>query len=158
LLAHVVRRFLSPSLQPVAQPHNDGARMREFRETILVVDDTESLRNDVCRILRGEGYTVISAGRGVEAQWCVERHGMRVDLLLAALASPEADNYHLGIPFGMLHPYRPVIFTSPRNRHENIRRGLLDPRSPFLQKPFPPYMLTRLVRLVLDRWSPLKSM
>jgi CheY-like chemotaxis protein len=132
--------------------------MRESRETILVVDDTESLRNDVCRILRGEGYTVISAGRGVEAHWCVERHGMRVDLLLAGLASPEADNYHLGIPFGMLHPYRPVIFTSPRNRQENIRRGLLDPRSPFLQKPFPPYLLTRLVRLVLDRWSPLQSM
>jgi CheY-like chemotaxis protein len=132
--------------------------MRESRETILVVDDAESLRNDVCRILRVEGYTVISAGRGLEAQWCVERHGMQVDLLLADLASPEADNYHLGIPLGMLHPYRPVIFTSPRNRHENIRRGLLDPRSPFLQKPFPPYLLTRLVRMVLDRWSPPQPM
>jgi CheY-like chemotaxis protein len=157
-MARVVRRFPPFPLQPVAHLHNDGARMRESRETILVVDDTESLRNDVCRILRGEGYTVISAGRGVEAHWCVERHGMRVDLLLAGLASPEADNYHLGIPFGMLHPYRPVIFTSPRNRQENIQRGLLDPRSPFLQKPFPPYLLTRLVRLVLDRWLPLPSM
>jgi hypothetical protein len=58
----------------------------------------------------------------------------------------------------MLHLYRPVIFTSPRNRAENIRRGLLDPRSPFLQTPFPPYMLTRLVRMVLDRWSSPQAM
>jgi two-component system cell cycle sensor histidine kinase/response regulator CckA len=131
--------------------------MRESRETILVVDDAESLRSDVCRILRGEGYTVVSASRGVEAHWCLER-GMRVDLLLADLASPEADNYHLGIPLGLLHPHRPVIFTSPRNRYENIQRGLLDPRSPFLQKPFPPYLLTHLVRMVLDRWSPPQTM
>lgn len=127
------------------------------RERILVVDDTESLRSDVCRILRGEGYEVVSASGGVEAQWCLER-GMRVDLLLADLASPQADDYHLGIALGMLHPHRPVIFTSARNRHENIQRGLLDPRSPFLQKPFPPYLLTRLVRMVLDSWEPPQEM
>jgi CheY-like chemotaxis protein len=131
--------------------------MPESRERILVLDDTESLRSDVCRILRGEGYAVVSASGGVEAQWCLER-GMRVDLLLADLASPEADDYHLGIPLGMLHPHRPVIFTSVRNRYENIQRGLLNPRSPFLQKPFPPYLLTRLVRMVLDGWEPPQAM
>jgi two-component system cell cycle sensor histidine kinase/response regulator CckA len=122
-------------------------------ETILVVHDDEALRADVCRVLRVEGYRAIPAGHSVEAQWCVEQHGPEVDLLLIDLAPPATREYHLGIPLGALWPHTPVIFTSGKARDENIRRGLLHPRAPFLQNPFPPRLLTRTVRAVLDRWS-----
>jgi DNA-binding response OmpR family regulator len=124
--------------------------MSRSLETILVVHENESLRSHVCRVLRAEGYRAIPAGHSVAAQWCVERHGSEVDLLLIDLAPPPARDYHLGIPLGALWPHTPVIFTSVDGREENIRRGLLHPRSPFLRSPFPPRVLARTVRAVLD--------
>jgi CheY-like chemotaxis protein len=134
--------------------------MREVpvRETILVVDDEPQLRGDLCRILRREGYVAIPAGRGLEAQWCVERHGDRVDLLVAGLAAPEADAYHLGIPIGQLFPRTPALFFSSGAREHHLRRGLLHPTTPFLRTPFPPMTFTRTVRRLLDRRPSLRLM
>ena len=127
--------------------------MTRSRETILVVQEDAALRTHVCRVLKAEGYTAIPAGHSVEAQWCVERHGAEVDLLLIDLTPPDTRDYNLTIPLGTLWPHTPVIFTSEADRTENIRRGLLHPRAPFLQQPFAPYVLTRTVRTVLDRWE-----
>lgn len=126
-------------------------RAAREHETILVVDDERQFRTDLCRILRAEGYVAIPAGRGPEAQWCVERHGDRVDLLIAQLAAPEADDYHLGIPLGRLFPCTPALFISRTAREEHVRRGLLLPHTPFLRTPFPPAALRRTVRVLLDR-------
>jgi DNA-binding response OmpR family regulator len=128
------------------------------RETILVVDDEQQLRTDLCRILRQEGYVAIPTGRGPEAHWCVEQHGERVDLLIAALAAPEADAYHLGIPIGRLFPLTTALFISPGAREEHVRRGLLHPGTPFLRTPFPPRALTRTVRVLLDRRKSMRLM
>jgi DNA-binding NtrC family response regulator len=127
--------------------------MARSLETILVVHEDEALRAHVSRVLRAEGYRAIPAGHSVEAQWCLERHGSEVDLLLIDLTPPVARDYHLGIPLEALWPHTPVIFTALEGRAESIRRGLLHPRTPFLQKPFAPRVLTRTVRSVLDSWS-----
>jgi CheY-like chemotaxis protein len=129
--------------------------MRDFpvRETILVVDDEPQVRSDLCAVLRREGYIVIPAGRGPETQWCVERHGDRVDLLVAGLAGPEADAYHMGIPIGTLFPRTPALFISRTAREHHVRRGLLHPATPFLRIPFPPRALARTVRRLLDHRS-----
>ena len=127
--------------------------MTRSRETILVVQEDEALRTHVCRVLKAQGYNTIAAGHSVGAQWCVERHGAEVDLLLIDLTPPESRDYNLSIPLGALWPHTPVIFTSESGRAENIRRGLLHPRAAFLQQPFAPYVLTRTVRAVLDGWG-----
>lgn len=128
------------------------------RETILVVDDEQHFRTDLCRILRREGYVAIPAGRGPETQWCVDRHGERLDLLIAALARPEADDYHLGIPLGRLFPRVPALFFSPTAKVQHVRRGLLRPDTPYLQTPFPPVVLRKMVRALLDRRTSLRLM
>ena len=129
--------------------------MRDFpvRETILVVNDEPYVRSDLCRILRREGYVAIPAGPGLEAQWCVERHGDRLDLLVAGLAGPEADAYHLGIPIGALFPWTPALFVSRAAREHHVRRGLLHQTTPFLRMPFTPVALAKAVRRLLDRRS-----
>lgn len=126
--------------------------MPASRETILVVHEDESLRSHVCRTLAAAGYRAIPSRHSVEAQWCVERHGAEVDLLLIDLAPPAAD-FHLGIPLSAIWAHTPVIFTALEERSDLVRRGVLHPRAPFLRKPFPPYVLTRTVRSVLDAWS-----
>jgi DNA-binding response OmpR family regulator len=125
--------------------------MRRSRETILIVHDDDALRAHVSRVLAADGYTAIPSRHSVEAQWCAERGAADVDLLLIDLVPPAWRDYHLGIPLGALWAHTPVIFTAPERREESIRRGLLHPRAPFLQEPFPPRVLTRTVRWVLDR-------
>ena len=121
--------------------------------TILVVDDEESTRTAIVRVLRAAGYVVIPIRRGVDVQWLVERRGTEVDLVIAEFAAPEADDYHLGIPISGLLPHTPVLFVSARTREDSIRQGLLHPQTPFLQKPFSPGVLTRRVRSILARTS-----
>jgi two-component system cell cycle sensor histidine kinase/response regulator CckA len=125
--------------------------MRRSRETILIVHEDDALRAHVSRVLSAEGYTAIPSRHSVEAQWCVERAAADVHLLLIDLVPPAWRDYHLGIPLGTLWPHTPVIFTAPGRREESIRRGLLHPKAAFLQAPFPPRVLTRAVRWVLDR-------
>jgi hypothetical protein len=80
----------------------------------------------------------------------VERHAGQVHLLVAELAAPEADHYHLGIPIARLLASTPVIFTSREPREAHLRRGLLHPATPFIRTPAPPGVIARTVRRVLD--------
>jgi len=119
-------------------------------ETILVVEHEPAARATLCRTLRAEGYVVIPAGRGLETHWCVERHATRLHLLVAELAGPEADHYHVGIPIARLLSSTRVLFTSREPREAHLRRGLLHPATPFMRTPAPPGVIARTVRRVLD--------
>jgi CheY-like chemotaxis protein len=119
-------------------------------ETILVVEQELAARATLCRALRSQGYVVIPVGRGLETHWCVERHASRLHLLVAELATPEADHYHLGIPITRLLASIRVLFTSREPRETHVRRGLLHPATPFLRTPAPPGVIARTVRRVLD--------
>ena len=119
-------------------------------ETILVVEHEPAARATLCRTLRAEGYVVIPAGRGLETHWCVERHASRLHLLVAELAVPESDHYHLGIPITRLLASIRVIFTSREPRETHLRRGLLHPATPFMRTPAPPGVIARTVRRILD--------
>ena len=120
-------------------------------ETILVVEQEPTARATLCRTLRAEGYRVIPVGRGLETQWCVERQGSWLHLLVAELATPESDHYHVGIPLTRLLSSTPVIFTSREPRETHVRRGLLHPAAPFLRTPASPGVIARMVRHILDR-------
>jgi FixJ family two-component response regulator len=51
------------------------------------------------------------------------------------------------------YPTLPVLYTSGFANNDVIRRGLLDPSRPFLQKPFTPEDLARKIREVLEASS-----
>lgn len=121
--------------------------------TVLVIDSDDGTRGEICRILREAGYDAIPARHAVEAQWCVERHGAHLDLIVTDLAPPEADVFHLGIPIGAVLGHRPVLFLSTRRRESLVAAGLLRPDTPFLQKPAAPYLLLRAVRAAITRWQ-----
>jgi len=62
-------------------------------KSIMVVDDDDSVRNMLCVILRGEGYSAVGAADGIEA---LER--MREDppsLVFVDLMMPRMDGEHL---------------------------------------------------------------
>lgn len=63
-----------------------------MQKNILIVDDTEDLRDLLRDVLECEGYTVVMANNGLEALQRIEA-GQKFDLILLDMTMPEMDGY-----------------------------------------------------------------
>ncbi|HEY2375314.1 MAG TPA: ATP-binding protein [Gemmatimonadaceae bacterium] len=120
-------------------------------ETILLVEDDPSLRTLAERILRSFGYTVLVASTGQRALTLVDAFTGRIDLVTTDVVMPEMSGTVLVERLLSVVPDIHVLFMSGYTDDEVVRRGILDRRAAFLQKPFTPDQLAFKVREVLDR-------
>ena len=119
-------------------------------ETILVAEDSASLREMACEYLESIGYTVIEAGCGTEAlQRSTEFHGT-VHLLLTDVVMPEMNGRELADQIVQKRPGIKVLFTSGYTDDAIVRHGVLEPGIAFIQKPYRPRAIARKIREVLD--------
>lgn len=112
------------------------------RETILLAEDEAMVRAFTARVLRRAGYEVIEAGDGGAALQAARAYVGHIALLITDVVMPELDGPALARRFAELRPGIPVVFLSGY-AHED---GALE----YLQKPFTPQELCRLVRARLD--------
>jgi CheY-like chemotaxis protein len=119
-------------------------------ETILLVEDDAALRTLAERILRSYGYTVLVANNGPRAINLVARYAGAIDLVATDVVMPEMSGSALVERLGELRPGVRVLFMSGYTDDEVTRRGILDRRAAFLQKPFAPEQFAIKVREVLD--------
>jgi two-component system cell cycle sensor histidine kinase/response regulator CckA len=122
-------------------------------ETILVVEDEELVRGFACRFLRNEGYRTRESADGQRALELLQAEPDAVDLVLTDAVMPRMGGRELADHVARLKPGLPVLFMSGYTNDEIIRRGLLSPGAPYLQKPFSPEALASKVREVLDAAS-----
>src|SRR5690242_4349664 len=80
--------------------------------TILVVDDEETVRTYVQKVLSIRGYQVIGAHDGIDALDQITRLGTAVDLLLTDVRMPRMDGSELAQRLAALYPQTPVIYMS----------------------------------------------
>ena len=119
-------------------------------ETIIVAEDEDGVRQWICRVLRDRGYTVMEARQGEEALQLFAENAADVRLLLTDLVMAGADGRAVGERMAIRAPDVPVVYMSAYTEDEIIRRQLLAPSVPFLQKPFSPSQLAQAVRAALD--------
>jgi PAS domain S-box-containing protein len=119
-------------------------------ETILLAEDEPSVRRMVCRVLREGGYRVLEAINGAEALQIAQRETDAIHLVVSDLVMPVMGGRELGERLARVRPGIRVLYISGHTDDDVIRRGLLVPGSPFLQKPFEAAALARKVREVLD--------
>ncbi len=120
-------------------------------ETLLVVEDESAVRDMVDILLRGFGYTVIEAKNGTEALGIFKQNReMTIHLLITDVVMPEVGGHELVERMTKIHPETRVLYISGYSKDEIARHGILDTKTPFLQKPFTPNMLADKVREVLD--------
>jgi two-component system cell cycle sensor histidine kinase/response regulator CckA len=81
----------------------------------------------------------------------VERRSGSVDLVITDVAMPKMNGRELAARLKGLRPKLPVLFMSGYTDDEMVRRGLLEPDTPFLSKPFTPEVLAAKLRLLLDQ-------
>jgi CheY-like chemotaxis protein len=123
----------------------------EGTETILLVDDEESIRRVVLHSLESRGYTVIEAVDCREAITLAERSESRIDLLVTDVVMPRMNGPELAERVASIRPGIRTLFMSGCSDPELIQGKLQSEGSAFLQKPFTPDVLAQKVREVLDQ-------
>ena len=119
-------------------------------ETILLVEDEQSVRALIRKLLVRNGYTVLDAGGGQEALETALRHTGPIDLLLTDVVMPEMGGSELAGRIRSLRSEIKVLFISGYTDDVIVRQGLVAEALSFLQKPFTPNALALKVRQVLD--------
>jgi PAS domain S-box-containing protein len=120
-------------------------------EVVLVVEDEEAVRTMIGRLLESEGYQVLAAEDGEWALELIEHRSGPVDLVITDVAMPRMNGRELAVRLKASWPSLPVLFISGYTDDEMVRRGFIEPNSPFLSKPFTPEVLAAKVRLLLDQ-------
>jgi PAS domain S-box-containing protein len=120
-------------------------------ETVLVVEDTESLRDLVRELLEDQGYTVLCANDGEEALALAGNRGVAIDLLLTDVVMPKLSGGDLVRQLRVLRPEIRVLYMSGYTEGAVTRQGVPSDAGSLLEKPFTGQQLATAVRRVLDR-------
>jgi PAS domain S-box-containing protein len=119
-------------------------------ETVLLVEDEEAVRQLARRILERKGYRVLESRNGREALAQATVYGDEIQIILTDVVMPELGGRGLVEQLTEARPNAAVIYMSGYTDDEVLRRGMLEPGSTFIQKPFNPSTLLRMVREALD--------
>jgi len=117
-------------------------------ETILIAEDHESIREMARQTLANLGYRVLSASDGAEALRLCESEIPALailDVIMPKLGGPAA-----GAKLSALFEGIPLLYTSGYSQDsENMAPA--GPEARYLQKPYSPTTLGRIVREILDQ-------
>jgi PAS domain S-box-containing protein len=118
-------------------------------ETVLLVEDDDNVRELIAVELRGRGYTVVEASNGSEAILKGKMHEGQIDLLLSDVILPGRSGREVYEGVQAVHQGVRALFISGHTEKHIVHRGVLDPGTCFLQKPFTDDQLAAKVREAL---------
>src|SRR6266403_940236 len=130
------------------------AEMVGGSETILLVEDAESLRKLTRSFLESHGFRVLVAQNGEEAIQVEARHSGKIDLLLTDVVMPGMNGRVLSERLLPKQPGMRVLYISGYTDSFIAGHGVLEGGMVLLHKPFTEDALIGKVREVLDRESP----
>lgn len=121
------------------------------RATVLVLDDDESIRSTVRRILELYDYEVLEAEDGTSAREVVDTHDGRIDVILCDLVLPGLGGREAANTLVARRPEARVLYFSGFSTHDSFRQELEQAGVPFLSKPFQvPELLEAVEALLAD--------
>jgi len=136
------------------RPSGEAIQILRGTETVLLVEDEQSLRALTRDLLERSEYTVLEASSGAHALEVAQRHGGPIHLLLTDVVMPGMNGGILAANLAPLHPEMKVLFMSGYTGSFATQKGLLGEGSKVLQKPFSRDALLRKLREVLESESP----
>ena len=119
-------------------------------KTILIVDDSASVRQVVGIALRGAGYTVIEGVDGMDALKKLD--GQKIHLIISDVNMPNMDGITFVAEAKKLPAYKftPVIMLTTESGEEKKKAGQAAGAKAWVVKPFqPPQMLAAVAKLVM---------
>jgi CheY-like chemotaxis protein len=118
-------------------------------ETVLLVEDEESLRELIGELLEANGYQVLAAEDPTKAIEIAGRLEVVIHLLLTDVLMPGMNGRELAQRVRELRPDIRVLYMSGHTEDSIAQSGLVEPGAPLLSKPFTQESLARKVRQAL---------
>jgi len=119
-------------------------------ETILFVEDEESVRELVRDYLAGTGYHVLEAVDGVQALEVAAAHQGAIQILVTDVVMPRLSGRELASRMAAQRPNIKILFISGYTDDSIFRHGVLEGGVAYLQKPFNLKAIAQKIREVLD--------
>ncbi len=134
---------------PRQEPRRALMERLDGHETIVLVEDDDSLRRSIVRVLRRYGYAVLTATNGEEGQHLIEGYDGVVDLIITDLIMPKMGGGALVDFLRRTRPSARVLCMTgyaarPGDPTTGLREGV-----EVLYKPFEPTELLRRIREML---------
>ncbi len=119
-------------------------------ETILIVEDEESLRILLAERLMDSGYTVLQAGDGLEAIEIFEQHGKSLSAIILDIGLPKLGGYETFLHIRERNPNIPIIIASGYNDPDAKLAIETAGARLFVQKPYKFSHILKVVREVIE--------
>jgi two-component system cell cycle sensor histidine kinase/response regulator CckA len=132
------------------EPRVEPAAPAGGTETILLVEDADSLRLLVRELLENAGYVVLDAETPDKALSLAQSIPGPIHLVLTDMVMPRMNGQELARGLVTLKPEARVVFMSGYTDQAFGDQGTLEPGTHFLQKPFTMDALLRTIRQALD--------
>ncbi len=118
-------------------------------ETILFVEDEDSVRDFAVSALEALGYSIYEAPNAKEAIRLIEEDHIQFDLLVTDLIMPEMGGKELVDHLTDKMDRLKVLFTSGYTESNIVQDGILNEGINFLHKPYSVQQLTQKIRSIL---------
>ena len=138
--------------KPPASPEKreNDSPCPEASGTILLVEDSDALREITKAFLQIAGYSVLEARNGADALGLAREFKSPIHLLLTDVVMPGMSGLDLAKTLCAFHPESRLLFMSGYTETGISDHGMPDKAIHFLTKPFSGQSLTMKVREILD--------
>jgi PAS domain S-box-containing protein len=140
-----------PRVEEVAQSHAAPALHAAAggSETVLLVEDEQSVRELVRDTLIGKGYRVVEAENGEAGLTMATKHDGNIELVITDVVMPGMGGREMVQRLTQTHPKIKVLYLSGYTEDTVVSDAAAESGTAFLQKPFTLQHLSRKVREVL---------
>ncbi len=120
------------------------------KETILIIEDEEMLRELAMEVLSSKGYDVLTAVDGEEGIEVFSKNQQRINLVVSDLGLPKLSGKDVLKKIKSINPSVKIVvatgFIDPEEKSDIFRNGAAD----IVSKPYTPRDLSQKIREVLD--------
>ena len=134
---------------PLEDSGEDIESLAAHNETILLVEDDESVRESATAMLESIGFHVLVAESGDEAIEISREYGRGIELVLTDVVMPCMSGNQLAAKLRENRPDTKFLFMSGYTDDAVLRQGIKQSAVPFLQKPFTLRAMARKIEEVL---------
>lgn len=139
-----------PLVEGIAEKHSTAVpEAVGGPETILLVEDEESVRQLVRDTLAAKGYQVLDAENGEAGIAIAAQHSGKIDLIITDVVMPGMGGREMVKQLLEARPETKVLYLSGYTEDAIVSDGSIEKGTTFLQKPFTLQNLCRKVREVL---------
>ena len=118
-------------------------------KTILIVDDSASIRQVVSMSLKGAGYEVITADDGKDA--LAKLTGQKIHLIISDVNMPNMDGITMVKEIKKLPAYKftPIIMLTTEGAEDKKEQGKAAGAKAWIVKPFQPAQMLQAVSMLV---------